>query len=775
MSTENEEAKATGDSIKENNQPTNENIAQDTEQTVESTTEPTSVEEVKDADSLEKSVDDTPSDVEDTSSSDEPVSASSETSPNSEPVESATEPDPTKADEAPKAEEASGVETPEGGQPETVSEQSDNETTTPVETPADSEPEATSTEEVKAVTPEKDQTEATSEKPSSETTDESGDAVKATEGEGESASDASETVPEIVEEKQEDYSSYEKGDFLSLIEQLKNESDLQKVNATLNKIKPLFDEIVGLERGEALERFTASGGEEGDFEFKQDEVTQGFYNGYKELKSKRSQFIAQQEKQKGDNQKTKERLLEEIRTLVDSEESHNSMEELKKLQEQWKAVGPVPPAQSKSLWASYNALMELYYNKRSIYFELKELDRRKNLEKKIVLCERAEKLVESTSVQQAIKELHELHNEYKHIGPIPREEQDKLWQRFKAASDAIYNKKREYYQELKKQKDDNLALKLALCERIEQEFSNFQSEKIADWNTKTKELLEVQKQWEEIRFIPKEKIKEVSKRFWTAFKGFFHNKNNFFKTVEQFREENLAKKVALCERAEELTNSGQTPQKIAQGLKDLQKEWKEVGPAPAKQKQAVYERFKKTCDAFFESRRQEYLNQEKDYQVNLEKKQALCAKIDALQGDDLKDKENNFLQVYVDEWKAIGFVPKKDKKSIQKQFEASIYAVIGRMPDLAEGKKEAYTNALDLMMARLSPNASKKLNMKESGIRKKIGKLENDIDTLRNNLGFFANSQKANKLKEDFEKQIEAAERELVSLRKQLKAFKKNQ
>ena len=614
MSTENEEAKATGDSIKENNQPTNENIAQDTEQTVESTTEPTSVEEVKDADSLEKSVDDTPSDAENTSSSDEPVSASSETSPNSEPVESATEPEPepAKADEAPKAEEASGVETQEGGQPETVSEQSDNDTTTPVETPADSKPEVTSTEEVKAVTPEKDQTEATSEKPSSETTDESGDAVKATEGDGESVSDASETIPEIVEEKQEDYSTYEKGDFLSLIEQLKNESDLQKVNATLNKIKPLFDEIVNLERGEALERFTASGGEEGDFEFKQDEVTQGFYNSYKELKSKRSQFIAQQEKQKGDNQKTKERLLEEIRTLVDSEESHNSMEELKKLQEQWKAVGPVPPAQSKSLWASYNALMELYYNKRSIYFELKELDRRKNLEKKIVLCERAEKLVESTSVQQAIKELHELHNEYKHIGPIPREEQDKLWQRFKAASDAIYNKKREYYQELKKQKDDNLALKLALCERIEQEFSNFQSEKIADWNTKTKELLEVQKQWEEIRFIPKEKIKEVSKRFWTAFKGFFHNKNNFFKTVEQFREENLAKKVALCERAEELTSSGQTPQKIAQGLKDLQKEWKEVGPAPAKQKQAVYERFKKTCDAFFESRRQEYLNQEKD-------------------------------------------------------------------------------------------------------------------------------------------------------------------
>ena len=732
MSTENEEVKASGDSVQENNQPTNENTAQNTEQTVENTEVSNTDEETQTTEASE--VDATSTEVtteeSDTSTSDEQASTSSETTPeNTEPSEPSVDVSASDEEQKPDQEEQTTVA-------EASTADSSEETTDSVVEPVTSQQENTD------------------------------DKVEAKEGE--------DSQQEEQKEEEPDYSTFEKADFVNHITQLKDESNLQKVNATLNKIKPLFDEIVNLERSEAREKFIAGGGEEGDFEYKQDEETQSFYNQYKELKSKRSQFIAQQEKQKGDNQKTKERLLEEIRALVDSEESHNSMEELKKLQEQWKAVGPVPPAQSKSLWASYNALMELYYNKRSIYFELKELDRRKNLEKKIVLCERAEKLVENTPVQQAIKELHELHNEYKHIGPIPREEQDKLWQRFKAASDAIYNKKREYYQELKKQKDDNLALKLALCERIEQEFSNFQSEKIADWNTKTKELLEIQKQWEEIRFIPKEKIKEVSKRFWSAFKGFFHNKNNFFKTVEEFREENLAKKIALCERAETLTASEQAPQKIAQGLKELQKEWKEVGPAPAKQKQAVYERFKKTCDAFFESRRQEYLNQEKEYQVNLEKKQALCAKMDALQGDDLKDKEENFLQEYVDEWKAIGFVPKKDKKSIQKQFETSIYAIVDRIPELEEGKKESYTHALDLMMVRLSPNASKKLNMKESGIRKKINKLENDVDTLRNNLGFFANSKKANKLKEDFEKQIEEAEKELAGLRKQLKALKKN-
>lgn len=656
----------------------------------------------------------------------------------------------------------------------------DNNVVTPENTDTNTEANAAQDEEVKTTTETSTEPQANTAQTEAENATEEPTSTAATETPSTSSEEStSETAQsnneeeEVEEEKEEDYSEYDKEALVALSTQLKEESDLQKVNRILNKIKPLFDEIANLEREEALEKFKANDGEEDDFEYKQDEQTQAFYSNYKELKSKRSQFMAQQEKQKDENQKTKERLLEEIRTLVDSEESHKSMEEFKKLQEQWKAVGSVPPAQSKSLWASYNALMELYYNKRSIYFELKELDRRKNLEKKLELCERAEKLAENTSIQQAIKELHELHNDYKHIGPIPREEQDKVWARFKAASDIIYNKKREYYQEMKKKKDENLALKLALCEKIEQEYSDYQSEKIADWNTKTKELLEVQKEWEEIRFIPKEKIKEVSKRFWGAFKSFFHNKNNFFKTVEQFREENLAKKVALCERAEELTASDKAPQKIAQGLKDLQKEWKEIGPAPAKQKQAVYERFKKTCDAFFENRRKEYQVQEDEYLVNLEKKQALCTKMDTLEGDALKAADEKVLEGFVNEWKQIGFVPKKDKKNIEKQFETSIYGIVKRIPELEDSRREALSGALDMLMAKLSPNASKKLNQKEGSIRKKISKLENNIDTLKNNLGFFANSKKANKLKEDFERQIEDAEKELNSLKKQLKALKK--
>ena len=763
MSTENEEVKSTGETAQEATQNKVES-PKDGEQTV--TSNPENIQETQDAT---------------TESTSEEVTAQAtdaEVTPEAKVNTDDSTPQPEQVlEESTPSETSDVVEETPSATTETTSTSSESVETTP---------EASDTvEETPSVTTETTSTPAESVETTPEASDAAEETPSATTEATSTPAESVETTPEasseekaateatsVKEEKEENYNEYDKEAFASLTEQLKSDSDLQKVNRILNKVKPLFDEIANLERGEALEKFKANGGDEGDFGFKQDEATQLFYSNYKELKSKRSQFMAQQEKQKGDNQKTKERLLEEIRTLVDSEESHKSMEEFKKLQEQWKAVGSVPPAQSKSLWASYNALVELYYNKRSIYFELKELDRRKNLEKKLSLCERAEKLVESTSIQQAIKELHELHNEYKHIGPIPREEQDKVWQRFKTASDAIYNKKREYYQELKKQKDENLALKLTLCEQIEKEFSDYQSEKIADWNTKTKELLELQKQWEEIRFIPKEKIKEVSKRFWSAFKAFFHNKNNFFKTVEQFREENLAKKVDLCERAEELTGSGQPPQKIAQSLKDLQKEWKEIGPAPAKQKQAVYERFKKICDAFFESRRKEYQVQEEEYTVNLEKKQALCTKLDAFQGDDLKEVNEKWLEEFVTEWKQIGFVPKKDKKSIQKQFETAVYGILNRIPEIDDSRKEALSGTLDMAMARLSPNASKKLNQKESVIRKKISKLENNLDTLKNNLGFFANSKKANKLKEDFERQVAEAEKELASLRKQLRALK---
>src|SRR5690606_23437208 len=122
-----------------------------------------------------------------------------------------------------------------------------------------------------------------------------------------------------------------------------------------------------------------------------------------------------------------------------------------------------PGPQAKTLWANYHALVDRFYDNQSIYYELKELDRKRNLEAKHELCVRAEKLADVDMIKDAIRELNELHHEFKHIGPVPIEEKEAVWQRFKSASDAVYAKRDAYLQHLQQELHVNLEGKQKLA------------------------------------------------------------------------------------------------------------------------------------------------------------------------------------------------------------------------------------------------------------------------------------------------------------------------
>ncbi|MCU0445930.1 MAG: DUF349 domain-containing protein [Microscillaceae bacterium] len=572
------------------------------------------------------------------------------------------------------------------------------------------------------------------------------------------------------EDEVEDYSHYNKEQFLNLLKELSNhtEKDFKKINRTLKEIKPLFDELVAEEKNKAYADYEATGGEKDDFDFKEDKNIKQFYQLYNQLQKQRHSQIAKIEEEKEKNLARKNELLERMRALTENEESQASIEDLKKLQNEWKSIGSVAQQYNKPLWASYNALIDLFYNKRSIYFELKELDRRKNLATKLTLCERAEKLADSPSIQKSIKELNELHEEFKHVGPVPKEEQEALWQRFKLASDKVYEKKRDFLKNREEEQKKNLEAKMALVESIKP-FMDFHTDKIAEWNEKTKELLAIQKQWDAIRFIPKESIKETSRAFWLAFKGFFNNKNAFIRTLDEEREANLKAKTELCEEAEALASGTLDPRKVADKLKNLQHKWKEIGSVPAKFRDSIYERFKKACDSFFEKRREDYNSQEKAYEDNLQKKLDLCKQIETAKLEDTQIAQatlNSFMQ----NWKDIGFVPKKDKAFIQQKFEKALNTFVENLT-LSRDEKDKLQLGVEVDLFRESPQAQKKVQQKESILRRKIQKLESDIETLKNNMGFFAKSKEASKLKENIEKQIAESMEHLQSLKKQLKLF----
>jgi hypothetical protein len=563
-----------------------------------------------------------------------------------------------------------------------------------------------------------------------------------------------------------DYSHLSKEELVHLAEGLLKEQDYKKSDAVLRQIKPVFDEMKDKERGEALERFMAEGGEQDDFAYKADELSNRFDQAFRQLRERKVKHQQESEREKEKNLQTKNALLDKLRQLTDVEETTASIAALKQIQDEWKSIGSVPASQAKSLWASYNALIELFYSNRSIYFELKELDRKKNLALKQEICDKAEKLAEQAPSSQVIKELNDLHEEYKHVGPVPKEEQEALWQRFKAASDVIYNKRREQLEVSKREMQNHLQAKITLCEKAEQ-FTPFNSSKIADWNDKTKEILELQKQWESVGPVPKEKAKDVNKRFWAAFKTFFHNKNEFFKGLEAYREQNLQRKAELCQRVEALNGNDDIDlEQAAEQIKQMQQEWKDIGPVPEKQRNQIFDRFKAACDTFFDKRRGQRNQVEKQYEANYEKKVQICETLEKMAAAGESDVKA--LEHLRSEWQNTGFVPRKHMHTIQKRYSDAIQQFLQHSKQISERDKDKIQLSVEMNASRTNPKAMKQLQKKEVTMRKRLSQLENDISLWRNNMEFFANSKTADKLKEEFNQKIEAAQQEYNNLKKQI-------
>lgn len=566
-------------------------------------------------------------------------------------------------------------------------------------------------------------------------------------------------------DEEEDYSKYSKEQLVDLIKELAKNDDVIKAERIAREIRPFYDEYFEKEKEQALKKFKEEGGDEADFDYHPSELDNRFEANYKLVRDRKITYQKSQEQRKEENLKKKEEILERLREFVDSDEANFSFDKFKEIQAEWKSVGPIPQSYAKTLWANWNALVDRFYDNRSIYFELKELDRKKNLEAKLALCEKAENLKDHENLKEAIKELNELHHDFKHVGPVPKEEQEKVWQRFKTASDAVYARRKEYVESLKGELTKNEQVKRELGDKV-QEFANFDSDRIKEWNTKTKQILEIQKQWEATGGLPRSTAKEVNKHFWNAFKKFFQNKSAFFKRLDVQREENLKKKEELVKEAEELKESTDWHE-TAEKLKGLQRRWKEIGPVPEKVRDQVYHKFKAACDHFFEQKRATVGGIEKDYQENLEKKEKILDQIEKLAEEGEQDAEK--LKELQGQYDEIGFVPKRDVGRIKNRYTEVVDKFIKQLKNVDQEDRDKLKLESQLVKMKQGPNADQKLYKKEITIKKQISHVENEIATYKNNIEFFASSKKADKLKQEFEDKIKEANDQLKILKAQLK------
>jgi hypothetical protein len=589
-----------------------------------------------------------------------------------------------------------------------------------------------------------------------------------------------------------DYSQFSKQDFVNLLEtQLATISvaavtpgDFKKADQVLKEVKPLFDQMKRTEREAALQAYIAETGADEGFEYKYDETIQRFDELYKLIKSQKNTYFQNLDKAKDTNFAAKTDLLTRLRELVETDENNAgdpkvSWNEFKKIQDEWKAAGNMNSPHNATLWATYHALVDRYYSNRNIYFELKELDRKRNSTLKAEVIEKVEamaKAAEETPVtRQTIDEANALFEEYKHIGPAPKAEQEVLWGRMKVALDVLYDKRRDQTNEQRKESAQLYEEKSAIYEELIP-LTSFTSNSINDWNDKTKAVMALQDRWNAIKGpMPRDEGKELSKKFWAALKTFFHNKGEFFKQLESKREENLRAKTELCEQVEAILASGEESPEITQTVIELQRQWKNIGQVPEKQKNSIFDRFKAACDAFFNKKRSKNQETEREFEANLAKKITLIERIEVAANENADLSE---LNEFKKEWNSIGFVPKKDMQSTQKRYINAVNALVGSTGKIPAKDKERVMLQNEAEVTR-SGGRDRDFNRggdrdgggnkRENDIRRRITSIENDIATYRNNIEFFARSKNADKLRAEIDRKIADAEKQLDDLRHQLR------
>ena len=488
---------------------------------------------------------------------------------------------------------------------------------------------------------------------------------------------------------------------------------------------------------------------------------------YAKYKSIRHLHLQNMEKDKEANYEKKLQIIEELKALLEkTEDVNHTFPEFRELQNRWKTVDQVPQAKAKDLWETYQHYVEKFYDYIKINNEFRDMDFKRNLDSKSALCERAEALADEQNVIAAFKELQKLHDEWKEIGPVAKEFRESIWERFKTITSIINKRHQAYFEELKEEQKKNLEAKEALCVKAE-EIANSLPDESSDWNALSKKMESLQAQWKNIGFAAKKENQKIYDRFREACDKFYNSKREYYANFKNVMEENLKIKEQLCQQAEDLMNS-EDWKKATDQLIALQKKWKEVGPVARKQSDAVWKRFRAACDCFFENKSKHFDKMDEQYGENLARKLALIEEVKSFRTDSTREEYISAMREFQNRWNEIGFVPFKEKDKIQKDFNAAMDAHFADIRSLESEKK---LNKFRRMVSEVknSGKGEKGLKFEREKLVLKYRKMEQDIATLENNMGFFARSKNADSMISDIMKKIDIAREELGRIEEKIR------
>lgn len=540
-----------------------------------------------------------------------------------------------------------------------------------------------------------------------------------------------------------DYQELSLDELVIELENLLKNHKVQAIKTHVEGIKNEFNDQFNTLLEEKKEEFISQGGNEIDFKYSTP-IKRAFNDAYKEYRSRISAYYNGLEKNLKSNLETRLEIIEEIKALTDDPETsmNSKYKAFKDLQDRWKNAGPIPRDKYNNAWNSYHFNVERFYELLHLDRDLRDKDYEHNLIQKIKIIDRAEELAKDDNTNRSFRELQVLHKLWKEdLGPVAKEHRDLIWDRFKQATKVINDKRQAFYDKQDEIYEKNLVVKQEIISKIEA-LATQEVKSHSEWQNKIKDVESLRNDFFKAGKVP---IK-VNEATWTKFKeavrAFNRQKNAFYKNLKKDQFDNLSKKQALIEIAEEHKDS-EDFDTVTPLMKKIQGDWKRIGHVPRKDSDKIWKQFKAACNHYFDRVHQLRNAASAEEEQALLEKQALLNEVKAVELIGEQKEDLATITGYISKWKTIGRVPGK-KRKIENEFNA---VLDGLFNHLDMNKKDVEMIKFENKLQDLSSaEDSRVLDNERTFIRKKVDEIKAEIIQLENNLQFFNNPDKSNPL-----------------------------
>ncbi|WP_396143902.1 DUF349 domain-containing protein [Flavobacterium sp.] len=466
-------------------------------------------------------------------------------------------------------------------------------------------------------------------------------------------------------------------------------------------------------------------------------------------------------------------IVEELKNLVNNSTGNiaNALKQLNDIRERWKNAGPIPKDKYNHVWNNYHFHIENFYDFLHLDRDARDQEFKHNLELKNKIIARVGELIHETDINKSFRELQDLHRIWKEdIGPVSRENREELWKQFSELTKQMHDKRETFYESFRAKETENLEKKNEIIAQLEV----LAQEKVDSHQAWLNQIVKVEalrNQFFATGKVPSEVNEATWARFKTTVRDFNVLKNSFYKDIKKDQNDNLSKKQALVDRANELKESedfaATTPL-----MKQIQEDWKQVGHVPRKFSDKLWDEFKAACNHYFERLKDSKKEENAEEVAAFEKKKEYLETLRSFElvGDHKTDLDA--IKAHIEAWKSIGRVP-FNRRHVEGKFNKILDALFEK---LSSSKKESeqlrFANRLDNISGS---EDSRKLDNEKIFIMRKIDEVQHEIFQLENNIQFFQNTKNAkkeNSIVTEVRKTIERHKEELISWKDKLKQIR---